>query len=326
MVRKIATAGVLVWLVLALASPAQSQSCGCEVSDQKEAAYNALLSLSAADQAAVIHRHLPWGVPVSSTSATGERMLVQADYVTMYDDDLRVPIWTAHRMIPADLVDRNRRECFRRDPRIPPAASAFCADYDEPIYDRGHLVPNSDMNRSESAMINSYMFSNMTPQECAFNRGTWQVFESLIRHWVSSRAEVYVITGSVFDRDGNGQRDADTAAQRMRARNGSMRVAVPTHQYKILAAPLPSGFISVLALMVPNHREKIPQAQIPSFLASDITTIDAIEGVTGLNFFTEMEATDPQRARAIERFKAPRLWSVTVGWPSSLAGGCSGAQ
>jgi DNA/RNA endonuclease G (NUC1) len=40
------------------------------------------------------------------------------------------------------------------------------------VFDRGHMVPNASMERSLWAMINTYMFSNMTPQHPEFNRET----------------------------------------------------------------------------------------------------------------------------------------------------------
>lgn len=74
-------------------------------------------------------------------------------------------------------VPRDRTQCFRRDPRLATPAAAFCADYNEPIFDRGHMVPNADMERSEAAMINTYMFSNMVPQHDRFNQQIWAHFE-----------------------------------------------------------------------------------------------------------------------------------------------------
>ena len=66
------------------------------------------------------------------------------------------------------------------------------------------------MNRSEAAMINTFMFTNMAPQiGIGFNRSFWAHFEKRVREWAQDRREIYVITGSIFDRDTDGVRDAD---------------------------------------------------------------------------------------------------------------------
>ena len=83
------------------------------------------------------------------------------------------------------------------------------------------------MNRSESAMINTFMFTNMAPQiGVGFNRGLWRHFESRVRKWARDHREVYVITGSIFDRDGDGVRDDD--ADKEVTESGS-EVGVPSH-------------------------------------------------------------------------------------------------
>ena len=169
---------IAVAVCLAFAPAANAQSCRCEVSDRHEAAYNILLNLTDAEKADVELIHLPYGVPTSPTS--NERLLHQDEYVVGYDDDLRVPTWVAYRLTTDDLKwERPRTRCFRRDPRLDEDDAAFCADYEEPIFDRGHMVPNADMVRSEAAMINTYIFSNMVPQHDRFNQVIWSRLERM---------------------------------------------------------------------------------------------------------------------------------------------------
>ncbi len=65
----------------------------------------------------------------------------------------------------------------------------------------------------------------MTLQHCQFNRGVWQILESPVRVWAEERGPLDVITGSVFDRNADGQRDDDTEALKMTSRNHKTRVA-----------------------------------------------------------------------------------------------------
>lgn len=58
-----------------------------------------------------------------------------------YDADLLTPTWTAYRLTAADLESTvTRKDCFRSDPRLPGEQAATCEDYDEPIFDRGHMA------------------------------------------------------------------------------------------------------------------------------------------------------------------------------------------
>lgn len=247
------TLGLLVPLA---ATTLQAQSCGCEVSDRKESAYDWLLFLNAQEAAAAEAWHMPYGVPIGVTA--NEHVLRQDEYIINYDSDLRVPLWVAYRIRDFDLLlGRARTQCFRRDPRLTDSEAGVCADYEEPVFDRGHMAPNADFVRSEAAMINTYMFSNMTPQRANFNRSIWARLEGYIRDWARLKGEIFVITGAVFDRDNDGTRDADNQAQRMQSNNGNTRVAVPSHFYKSSSprGTTCSGRRSVFFCLISSRRQ-----------------------------------------------------------------------
>jgi DNA/RNA endonuclease G (NUC1) len=282
-----------------------AQSCGCEVSDAKEQEYNDLLVLDDIQKSDSESVHLPWGVPVSNASASNEHLLHQVDYIIGYDDDLRIPIWVASRLTTADVtVERPRTECFRRDPRLSDDAAAFCADYNEPVYDQGHMVPNADMTRTEPAMINTYIYTNITPQHDKFNRGIWAYLEAYARALTKVKGEVYIISGSIFDKDGNAQRDEDIDADRVAP---SLRVGIPTHFYKIILYERSNGFIDTLTFLLPHTDVKITGTiKKDNYLREHLTTIDSIEAVSGLDLF---EALPNHKETAVEAFQATELWS-----------------
>lgn len=307
MARRIRSAAffLVVAFVLAegapLAPPAFAQACGCKVSKSKLASYDALLILDADEILAAEERHLPWGLPKSPSTATNDHVLAQEEYVIGYDDDLRVPLWVAERLRDSDVVmSRKRTECFRRDPRLDDASAATCEDYAGSGFDRGHQVPNADMKRSEAAMINTYILSNMAPQYPEFNRKIWAWLEGYVRDWATATGEVYVISGAVFDRDGNGKRDADSAAEQIHH-----RVAIPTHFYKIILHQRPNHFIETMTILLPHENASPAKVQAEAFLTQHLTNIDAIESLTGLDFLPELEA---KQQKAVEHFTADHLW------------------
>lgn len=276
-------AGVFLTLI---STPTFAQSRNCK--KDEAAAADKQLWLNARDKKLSISTHLPWGEPRPTGSTTRERTLVQRDYVIQYDDDLLVPIWTGEKLDAARIgKEEDRVNCFRPDPRIPAAVSASNSDYDEPIYDRGHSTPDADQDSSLVAALNTYMFTNMSPQTCRFNRGIWQIFEGIVRHWARERGTLYIVSGSVFDRDGDGRRDADSAAPRMEARNKSKRVAVPSAFYKIVTLKKADGTLETVTVLLPHNDLKLSGDKALEYLQDHVTTVAAIESVTGLDFFTK---------------------------------------
>jgi DNA/RNA endonuclease G (NUC1) len=269
-------------LALLAASPVYARNCNPA---EKAAGNAAIVALSAdpARVAAAVAAHLPWGLPVATAPTTNETRLVLADYVIHYDGDLRVPIWIAERIDSARLDPAvARTDCFRSDPRLGAAATATLADYAGSGYDRGHLAPFADQRYSVLSGNNSFVLSNMAPQIGAFNSGIWGALEDLTRDWAGRQGTLYVISGSIFDRDGNGRRDPDSAATRVR----SGRVGIPTHFFKIVAYSGAGGRIETLTFLMPHNATRPTGAAARrAYLAARITDLATIERMTGIDFF-----------------------------------------
>ena len=89
----------LVVFSVAALLPVQSQVCsGCEVSNQTVTKSNQRLTLTDSEKVDAESRHLLGGRPIPPANATNERMLHQFEWITWYDDDLRVPIWVAYEL------------------------------------------------------------------------------------------------------------------------------------------------------------------------------------------------------------------------------------
>lgn len=275
--------------------------CDAEVRPRIDS-YDALVNLTPSKKKSLEKTHFAYGKPIAPAGATGEHLLHLQEYLIWHDDDLRLPLWVSYKLTRANLnTQRERLECFRRDPRLSTNECGTCDDYDEPRFDRGHMIPNSDLERSESAMLNSYFFSNMTPQHPNFNRGIWQRLEGMVRDWVRKRGTLTVITGAVFDKDDNQARDADSAADRVTPLN---RVAIPTHYYKIIVKKNFSG-PEAIAILLPHNNDKQPNGQYRAYLTDHITTIDQIEAMTGIDFCPTLSAA---KETSLESHAAASLW------------------
>jgi DNA/RNA endonuclease G (NUC1) len=285
-------------------APAAAANCTAA----ERVAADAQLRLNARDRQESIRTHLPWGVPRETGPVTNERLLVQRDYVIRYDGDLRVPLWAAERLEAARLGRVQREDCFRADPRLPAADASTPADYREPIYDQGHIAPFANQSTSAIAGHNSFIMSNMAPQTCQFNRGIWQILEGITRLWAQEHGSIHVLSGSVFDRDGDNARDPDDASPRMRSNSGAARVAVPSHFYKIIAVARAPGEFETLSILMPHNEANPDGAAALRYLEEHVTNVAAIERVAGFRLF---------ETRAIRR-EARQLWPFQGEQPRSL--------
>jgi hypothetical protein len=142
-------------------------------------------------------RHLKLGKP----QAIYER--IREGYVLCQDARLKIPLWVQYELSLNDLDGpAERSDDFRPDTSIPFNARAELSDYRGSGYDRGHMAPAADMNRSRKVMSESFLLSNMSPQiGPGFNRAIWAELEASVRGWVRQRGPLTIITGPIFKPD-----------------------------------------------------------------------------------------------------------------------------
>jgi len=299
-VRRVA---LFVLLLLVAAAPAWAEYCKSQGSPRipksEIGTYDAAAFLSTTEIMASEAKHLPWGRPACS------RVLFHVEYVLCYDVDRKVALWASYRLEAADVVDAQRVNAFRTDPRLPIDQNPSCDDYAGSGFDRGHTVPRSDMNRSLTAMVNTFFLTNMTPQRPNVNQGTWARLEDWVRAWAKLSGWVHVISGSVFDDDDDQQPDDPANAQ---LSQGSSGVGVPSHYYKIIIRETTPGQVKAITLLIPNA------ANVPGRGAQDITkdnylrqrirTIAEVRRRTGLDLLP----TPPFDKQTLEQAVASDLW------------------
>ena len=246
--------------------------------------------------------HLPWGLPVQPLTTTREHLLCQADYVIDYDDDLRIPIWTAYRLRSEDLEHNQPRvEAFRRDPRLKEEVTATLADFAESGYDRGHMAPSACFPQTLTAMLNTFLLSNMTPQRGELNQESWRLLEQKERDWAVKYKRLWVITGAVFDSDMDGKRDPDAKVAKVKG-----RVGIPTGYYKVFVRMVGIGKPNALAILVPHEDPSRNAMPVELYFTKHLVSVRSIENITGLDFFPRL--TKPQQD-ALEAQAANALWN-----------------
>lgn len=287
---------VLVTSLLHSAPVMATRSCTSAEKAMGDAQLHALQS-DAARQQALLERHLPLGRPggrhLSQGGADNEAVLVQEGYVLLHDADLRTALWVSYELTREDIAGAEgveRVNCFRRDPRLETSEAAFPSDYNEPIFDQGHMANDADMKDVLVEQINTYVMSNMSPQYCRFNRGIWLSLEHLGRIWAERYETIYVTSGAVFDFNSRDARDKDRSAARMGSRNQKARVAIPSDYYKIYLRQEADVWRSIAFLLQHNDfRNGTSWEEVRPIAEGLIVTIESIEEQAEVSFFPDLD-------------------------------------
>ncbi len=195
-------------------------------------------------------------------SSTTGVVIDHTNYSLSYSEDHEQAEWVAYE-IQKDHLSQNefKRPYFIQDNKVR-SESADWRNYKNSGYDRGHLCPAGARRFSLDAYNETFLTSNISPQDHGFNSGIWNRLEQKVRRWAQQHDGVFVITGGVL-KDG-----LKTI--------GKERVSVPNEFYKIVIDA--SGKEpKAIAFLIPNRDTSQSYFDF-------VTTIDAIEAKTGIDF------------------------------------------
>ncbi|KAE8584272.1 hypothetical protein XENTR_v10020890 [Xenopus tropicalis] len=198
-------------------------------------------------------------------------------YVLSYDPRLRGPAWVLEHLSPERLHGSAERQgCdFQEDVSVHQYHRAANSDFKGSGFDRGHLAAAANHKWSQKAMDETFILSNIYPQNPHLNQKAWNNLERYCRSVTKKNKNVYVCTGPLFlprrEPDGNMYVKYQVI--------GSNNVAVPTHFFKVVVLEKFSGEIELRSYVMPNHPV---DEQIP--LERFLVPIESIERAAGLLF------------------------------------------
>ena len=196
-------------------------------------------------------------------SSTTNQVISHQYYTLSYSEEHEQAEWVAYELKKEHLTRTQRkRPYFIRDKKVK-TKSADYKNYKKSGYTKGHLCPAGDRKFSKKAFDETFLTSNVSPQEAKFNGGVWNRLEQKTRYWATKDKQIYVITGGVL----NNQLSTI----------GKEKVAVPNYFYKILL-DYSKPEIKAIAFLLPHKESK--QA-----LYKFTVSIDEVEELTGIDFF-----------------------------------------
>ena len=220
------------------------------------------------------------------------QMLVRDGYITSYNKETRCPNWVGWHLtaehcqnggierdgVPyydedgnaigiGKLTSKTTRNCYIVDKDVPSPRQEL-DDWTNNRYkmSHGHMCPAADCDWSKAAINQSFLLTNMCPQNSSLNSGDWRVLEERCRKWAEKYGDVYIVAGPVFD--SNTTRTI-----------GDNRIAVPDAFFKVVLhlgnKPQALGFI---------YANEAAQHDMKHY----VLTVDEVEAKTGIDFFSSL--------------------------------------
>lgn len=128
-------------------------------------------------------------------------------YSAEYDTCKKHARWVAFKFfdLTAEVnVNRSPDDSFAADPSLNANYQRIRSDFGAKGFDRGHLCASADRLYSQEANLQTFYYTNMSPQKNSFNTGVWQSLENLTRAWGRSntlRDTLYVVKGGTIDKE-----------------------------------------------------------------------------------------------------------------------------
>ena len=187
-------------------------------------------------------------------------------YILSYNEAYEEANWVYYSLTDSMVLNtrEKRTNRFKMD-QLVDTKSSQSSDYTNSGYDRGHLCPAGDMRFDPVAMKESFLMSNISPQNRDFNSGIWNELEIQVREWAKKEHRLYVVTGPIFN-DNKGS-------------IGLGKVLVPGYFFKIIYDP--TDVPKMIAFVLPNEKSDHP-------LIDFAVATDEVEKLTGFDFFSQL--------------------------------------
>jgi endonuclease G len=245
--------------------------------------------------------HLGLGNPsgaVADPNVPANYLMEKPEFSLSYNRDDGRPNWVSWHLSAEWVGTLQRLDTFRADPALPAEwyrVQSF--DFQNSGFDRGHMVPNADRDVLTARPTNqaTFLMTNILPQAPDNNQGPWANFENYLRTLIGTTTaptnELYIVAGG----SGVGGTGSDGFATTIA--NG--KVKVPAYTWKV-ALVLPASVADdasrvscatrTIAVIMPNTQGIRTNPNNPSDWENYLTTVDAVEALTGFDFFSNVPA------------------------------------
>ena len=191
-------------------------------------------------------------------------------YSESYNGRTLQPNWVMWQLKDEHIMQKKEGvwNDFRDDLELPSDIRASVDDYELSGYDKGHMCPGGDCNWDDIGRDETYIMSNICPQNPNLNRGDWKEIELACRKWAKQYGNIYIVCGPVFFKS------------QQHVLIGANQVPVPEAFFKVVLcidSDTPKG-IGFICRNTDGNRKK-------DFY---VNSIKQVERVTGYKFFPNL--------------------------------------
>lgn len=218
-----------------------------------------------------------------------EQILKRKGYTVSYNSETKNPNWVAWHLTKSHTYGsfQRRQEVFSEDESVK-APRATNNDYFNSRYDRGHMCPAGDNKWDKEAMTQSFLFTNICPQNHGLNKYEWNDLEIQCRDWAREYGAVDIVCGPLYSSKG-GRYKVGSSREPQQKTIGRNKVWVPDAFFKVVLCrqgrPKAIGFV--------YRNEGVKQLKTEA-----VRTVDEIEALTDIDFFPALDDEMENRIEA----------------------------
>ena len=205
------------------------------------------------------------------------KILVRKGYIASYNKEWKIPNWVAWHLTRDHVTGEARRPgaAFHEDPDVA-RPRATLNDYKATTWSRGHMCPAGDNKWSKEAMYESFLLSNICPQDRGLNNGVWNQIELTCRKWAEQYGDIYIVCGPIVYRGEHKY-------------IGANKVLVPEAFFKVVLClgkhPKGIGFV-------------VKNTNVKGKKDMWVNSISQVERITELTFFPNLDKSQSKKVKS----------------------------
>lgn len=235
------------------------------------------------------------------------QMLERIGYITSYNHDTKCPNWVAWHLTNAHTdgpfsrkgvpyydedgtaigigtvtPETQRGDYFLDIESEKPRQLLSDWPNNEYSMSHGHMCPAGDNKWDKAAMNQSFLLTNMCPQDEKLNGGGWKKLEEKCRTWANLYGDIYIVAGPIYN------------SGKVSRTIGKSKIAVPDAFFKVIlcmkGTPKAIGFI--------YKNDSSSQA-----MKDCACSVDEVEELTGFDFFSSLDNETEGEVESVFEFK-----------------------
>ncbi len=169
---------------------------------------------------------------VADETVRDNYLMIKDSFSLSYSDTNKTPNWVSWHLDSNDNGTYPRPNRFIIDEELPSSWNALSHDdYTSSGFDRGHMCPNADRSGDEVLQKETFLMTNIIPQNPNCNQGVWKDLEEWCRDEADKGKELYIVSGPYGV---GGENDNSVQKDYIVSDGDKTEIKVPSHCWKVI--------------------------------------------------------------------------------------------